>query len=100
MSDQSPLPPMEPVGAPPPSPYAPGWSWSETWMKALTQPNVATFEQIANDAPLDSNSKAFTWIFAASVISGLIGVAGAFIFGNATRASNIGGVNPALLTGT
>ena len=69
-------------------------------MKALTQPNVATYEQIANDAPPESTSKAFTWIFAASIISGLIGVAGAFIFGNATRVSNVSGVNPALFAGT
>ena len=100
MSDQSGLPPMMPLGAPPPSPYAPGWSWSQTWIKALTQPNVATFEQIANDAPPDSYSKALTWIFAATLVSGLINVVVGLVFSSAARFSNVRGIDPATLQGT
>lgn len=58
-------------------------TWSETWIKALTQPSVDTFEQIAAD-PGGSTNKAYLWIAISSAISffgsffvnGLFGAAG------------------------
>jgi len=67
---------MPPSITPAPPSGPPGFSWSQTWIKALTQPSVATYEQIASDAPFGSNSKAYTWIFISALISSLISVLG------------------------
>lgn len=58
----------------------PGLSWSETWIKALTQPSEAAYGEIAED-PGSSLRTAYTWVFVSSLIgyifynlvSGLLG---------------------------
>src|SRR5258707_5763111 len=65
---------------PPPPAGPPGYSWSQSWIKALTQPSVTTFEQIASDAAASSNSRAYNWLFIAGIIAGVINFLGGFIF--------------------
>ena len=46
-------------------------SWSETWIKALTQPSVETFEEIICD-PNASNRRAYNWVFVSALISYIV----------------------------
>jgi pilus assembly protein Flp/PilA len=46
-------------------------SWSETWIKALTQPSEASYAEIAND-PEATPRRAYTWIFISSLIGYII----------------------------
>src|SRR5258708_4043177 len=65
---------------PPPPAGPPGYSWSQSWIKAVTERSVTTFEQIASDAAASSNSRAYNWLFIAGIIAGVINFLGGFIF--------------------
>ncbi|MEP7289019.1 MAG: YIP1 family protein [Chloroflexota bacterium] len=71
MSNQSGLPPMMPINSGNNDPSGPRLSWSDAWAKALTQPSVESFEEIANSTP-ESNNTAYLWIFVVSIISSII----------------------------
>src|ERR1044071_5575602 len=73
------LPPLTPPLPTPPATPA-GLTWSDTFIRALTQPSEETYQTIASDTPVGSNSKAYTWIFTAAVISQLIAIVGSFLF--------------------
>ena len=49
------------------APPAASYSWSETWIKALTQPSVETYEVIVND-PKASPNRAYIWVAVTSLI--------------------------------
>src|SRR5882724_10827280 len=51
----------------------------DTWIRALTQPTEENYMEITSDAGPGSDSKAYTWIFLSSIISGLISVIISFI---------------------
>ena len=74
------LPPLPSDVTPQPLSGPPGFSWSQTWIKALTQPSVATYEQIASDAAASPNSRAYNWLFIAGIIAGVINYLGGFVF--------------------
>jgi len=59
-------------GAAPPPGYTP-LSWVETWIKALTQPRVEAYEQIAND-PEASVTRASLWVFLSTLVALFIGL--------------------------
>ncbi len=61
--------PPDPV---PPAGYTP-LSWIETWIKALTQPKVEAYEQIAND-PDASVTRASLWVFLGMLVAMFIGL--------------------------
>jgi len=46
-------------------------SWFDTWIRAVTKPSVANFEEIARD-PGASLGRAYLWVALASIISSLI----------------------------
>src|SRR5512137_2314245 len=52
------------------APPAASYSWSETWIKALTQPSVKAYEAIVND-PKASPNRAYIWV----AVTALIGYA-------------------------
>jgi hypothetical protein len=54
--------------------------WHEVWIRAVTKPSLATFEEILQN-PLASTSRAYTWIFVTSLISQLIIFAGGWLTG-------------------
>jgi hypothetical protein len=58
---------------PVPSPGYTPLSWIETWIKALTQPKVEAYEQIAND-PEASVARASLWIFLSMLVAMFIGL--------------------------
>lgn len=84
------LPPLTPPSSTPPSTPA-GLSWTDTWIKALTQPSEETYAAIASDAVPGSDSKAYTWVFLASIISQLIAVIASFAFYRTTTLAGPGG---------
>lgn len=55
------------VGTSPEQPLEP-LSWHQTWLLALTQPSVATFERIARD-PNASSRRAYKWVLISSLVS-------------------------------
>ncbi|MEK6256887.1 MAG: YIP1 family protein [Chloroflexota bacterium] len=57
-----------------------GMTWSETWIKALTQPTEQTYEEIAND-PGASTNKAYLWIAVTATISAFISISLGLLFG-------------------
>ena len=59
--DQAPVPGYTPL------------SWWETWVKALTQPRVEAYEQIAND-PDASLMRASMWIFLSTLVAMFIAI--------------------------
>ena len=75
MSDQFGYTPN--FNTPPSAP--PGLSWSQTWIKALTQPSVQSYEEIASDTP-PSNNRAYAWVFVAILISALINALQSAVF--------------------
>lgn len=54
--------------------------WYRLFIKAVTKPNVATYEEIANH-PDVSLGKALTWLFGASIIGGIISAILTTVFG-------------------
>jgi hypothetical protein len=50
------------------------YTWSEAWIKALTQPTVRTFEAIANDPKATAN-RAYVWVAVSSLIAYVISMA-------------------------
>lgn len=61
-------------------------TWSETWLKALTQPAVAAYEEIASD-PGGSSNKAFIWVAISSAIGMIITFLGNSLFSSSTDGS-------------
>jgi hypothetical protein len=57
-------------------PSAPGrhLDWKEVWIKAITQPSVASFQEILDD-PIASMTRGLIWIFIVGVIYALIAIA-------------------------
>lgn len=47
-------------------------SWVSTWMTAVTKPSEQTFATLAEHPDAATNSRAFTWVFIAGTVSGLI----------------------------
>ena len=74
-------------------------AWHQLWIRALTQPSVATYEMIARDAHA-SMTRVVVWMFASAwlgyVASGVAGVAMAmammlgFMLGNDTATAGLG----------
>jgi hypothetical protein len=61
---------------------APGpQSWSEVWLKALTQPSVATYEDFVNRQGV-SYQRAYAWVFLASLIGSAITLVGILFLGS------------------
>ena len=56
--------PMAPSGSP-------AMSMMDTWVSAVTKPNVGTFERIAAQ-PGATTSKAFLWVFVASLVTSFV----------------------------
>ena len=67
MNEQSDLPMSPEPGG---SPGIAGWA--STWMTAVTKPNEQTFATMAQHPDAQTNSRAFTWVFIAGTVSGLI----------------------------
>lgn len=84
-----------PTPTTPSNPPPPGLSWSNTWIRALTQPTEQNYAEIASDAPPGSNSKAYSWVFIATIIAALLNLIVAFVF----QRSAIQGVNIFTLLG-
>lgn len=55
-------------------------SWSETWIKALTRPSVATYEEIVND-PNAGPRRAITWMIACSLLGVIFYIIFGYMFG-------------------
>src|SRR3990170_3601181 len=55
-------------------------SWSETWIKALTQPSEASYAEIVND-PGAAPRKAYIWIFISSLVGFIIYILIGSLFG-------------------
>jgi hypothetical protein len=56
------------------TPSVVSYTWSEAWIKALTQPTVRTFEAIANDPKATAN-RAYIWVAVSSLIAYVISMA-------------------------
>jgi hypothetical protein len=54
--------------------------WHEVWLRALTKPSVATFEEIVAD-PHASTSRAYKWVFLMSLVSQAITLLGGWLTG-------------------
>jgi hypothetical protein len=54
--------------------------WHEVWLRALTKPSVATFEEIVTD-PHASTNRAYKWVFVMSLVSQAIGLLGGWLTG-------------------
>jgi hypothetical protein len=65
-------------------------TWFDTWILAVTQPSVASFEKIIRD-PKASITRAFLWVFITSLIGYAFIMAGQMIFGGRADASMFGG---------
>lgn len=74
-----------------------GLTWSETWIKALTQPTVEAYEEIAND-PGASSNKAYIWFGLSSAVSFFVSIATSLLFGNFGEDA-VGGMFFALICG-
>lgn len=89
------------------------FTWSEVWIKAITQPSVATFQQIIRD-PKASLDRAFAWVAGVIVVSSILSLIGQLIwtttwggsgfynynyFYTNTTTGNATGINPAYATG-
>ena len=65
-----------PSGTLPSSPQ----SWSEVWLRALTQPSVATYEEFVS-RPDVSARRAYAWVFVSSLIASGLAVLGFSLLG-------------------
>jgi hypothetical protein len=96
------LPPLPPdPGTAPTGPAAfsaPPLTWLQAWIKALTQPSVRSYEEIANSSSASSKT-AYQWIFVASTIGLVIEILISLVF-NTTGYYQIGGATFTNTTGS
>jgi hypothetical protein len=81
------IPPTPPNYTPPPSSGFNAAEWPNIWVKALTHPSVATFEELERH-PQVTMMNALIWSAISSAIGGLLGG----LIGIFTKNSGIGGV--------
>lgn len=58
-------------------------SWIETWIKAVTRPSVATYEEIISD-PLAGLRRAYTWMIVSSMIGLVIYITAGYLYSRDT----------------
>jgi len=61
----------------------PAQSWTEVWLRAVTRPTVATYQDIAT-RPGVSSRRAYIWMFAGSFIAYAITLIGVLLFGGSS----------------
>ena len=66
-------------------------SWSETWIKALTQPSEASYAEIVND-PGAAPRKAYIWIFISSLVGFIIYILIGSLFGTNVIGAGMEGI--------
>jgi Yip1 domain len=76
---------MEPA-QPPAEMAPPQQSFIDVWVKALTKPSVATYEEFVS-RPGVSLGRAFSWVFVAAFVGSIFGFLGVILSGNL---SNLG----------
>lgn len=56
-------------------------TWSDVWVKALTQPSVATYQDFVS-RPEVSSRRAYIWVFLGSVVASGLTLLGILLFGS------------------
>ncbi len=93
-----PLPPIPPDNVPPGA-VTPPLSWSEAWIKALTRPNLESYEEIANSSSVNTNT-ALTWVFVATLIGFVVEIVAALVFNTGQTGYYAGGATLTNTTGS